>query len=172
MKPIYARDITEAEREALNEGLRSSSAFTVRRSQIILKSADDHLKAQEIAHHLSCSDQTVREAIDAFETEGLVCLEEKSPAPKNPETAFDEAGTKWLKEVVHQSPREHGVDRSLWTLHDLAQVAYDAGMTETVVTPATISNTLARVGVQWQRAKHWITSPDENYEGKKTIVAK
>lgn len=167
MKPIYARDITEAEREALNKGLRSSSAFTVRRSQIILKSADDHLKAQEIAYHLCCSDQTVREAIDAFEDEGLASLNEKSPAPKNPETAFDEAGTKWLKEVVHQSPRDHGVDRSLWTLHDLAQVAYDADVTESVVTLATISNTLARVGVQWQRAKHWITSPDEQYEVKK-----
>lgn len=167
MKAIYARDITEKEREALNKGLRSSSAFTVRRSQIILKSADEHLKAPIIARHLCCSDQTVREAIDAFESEGLACLEEGSHAPNNPETAFDEDGANWLKAVVHQSPREYGVQSSLWTLHDLAQVAYEAGITGTVVAPATISRTLERVGVDWQRAKHWITSPDKNYEVKK-----
>jgi hypothetical protein len=26
---------------------------------------------------------------------------------------------------------------------------------------------LARMGVRWQRAKHWITSPDPLYERKK-----
>jgi len=167
MRPIYAREITEEERQVFAEGLRSASAFKVRRSQIILKSADNKLKAREIARHLCCSDQAVREGIDAFEREGVACLEEGSHAPKNPETAFDEEGAKWLKEIIHQSPRDYGVNRSLWSLHELSQVAYEAGITSSIAAPATISRTLERVGVNWQRAKQWITSPDENYDVKK-----
>ena len=32
----------------------------------------------------------------------------------------------------------------------------------------TIRNTLKRLGIQWKRAKRWITSPDPAYKRKKT----
>ena len=119
MKPLYARDLTAKERTALQEGLMSSSAYTVRRCQILLKSADDHLKAQTIAAHLCCSDQTVREAIRDFESGGLASLEEGSHAPKKPDVAFDEDAAEQLEDIVHQRPRDFDVARTLWTLHDL-----------------------------------------------------
>jgi len=167
MRPIYVRDLTPQEESELEQGLRSASAFTVRRCQILLKSAREQLSASEIAAHLYCSDQAVREAIHAFHERGLACLQEGSHAREDPDTAFDDDGAEWLKTIVHQSPRDFGVERSLWRLQDLAQLAYDHGYTDRVVAPATISRTLERVGVNWQRAKHWITSPDPNYVVKK-----
>jgi len=98
----------------------------------------------------------------------LACLQEGSHAREDPDTAFDETGAQWLKDTVHQSPRNFGIEHSLWRLQDLAQLAYEHSYTDRVVAPATISRTLDRVGVNWQRAKHWITSPDLHYAVKKS----
>jgi hypothetical protein len=40
-------------------------------------------------------------------------------------------------------------------------------MTEALVSIETIRQALLRLGVGWQRAKHWITSPDPEYLRKK-----
>jgi DNA-binding NarL/FixJ family response regulator len=53
--------------------LRSSHAFVLRRCQILLASARGEL-APQIAHHLGCDSQTVRNAIWAFNRVGLACL--------------------------------------------------------------------------------------------------
>ena len=169
MKALYARDLTTEERRTLKGGMRSSAAFTVRRCQILLMSSDERLKAQEIAQRLKCSSQTVREAIHAFETEGLECLKEKSRARRDDQRAFDNAGQAWLKEKVRQSPRQYGFAGSIWTQKWLAELAAREGITAQEVEPETVGRALARAGVNWRRAKHWITSPDAQYETKKSV---
>jgi hypothetical protein len=37
-----------------------------------------------------------------------------------------------------------------------------------LVSGETIRTVLKRLGMGWQRAKHWITSPDSEYARKKT----
>jgi hypothetical protein len=46
-------------------------------------------------------------------------------------------------------------------------VAYTEGLTARRVSGEAIRRALARRGVRWQRAKHWITSPDPAYRRKK-----
>jgi hypothetical protein len=71
--------------------------------------------------------------------------------------------------VLHRSPREFGRETSLWTLSMAAEVAFEEGITQRRVSGETIRATLMRLlGVKWQRAKRWITSPDPLYERKKT----
>jgi hypothetical protein len=48
-----------------------------------------------------------------------------------------------------------------------AEVAQEQGVTATRVSGVPIRNTLARMGVQWRRAKEWITSPDPEDARKK-----
>jgi biotin operon repressor len=79
MRPNYVRILTDEERRELEKGLRSSSAFVMRRCQILLSSARCKT-ANQIAAELHCSGQAVRNTIRAFETEGLECLIEKSHA--------------------------------------------------------------------------------------------
>ena len=65
-------------------------------------------------------------------------------------------------------PREFGYETSLWTLEMAADVAFEEGLTEKRVSGETIRATLSRLlGIRWQRAKRWITSPDPLYERKK-----
>ena len=168
MKTLYARDLTEEERQKLKQGLRSSSSFTVRRSQIVLLSADDRLKPVAMGIRLRCSDQCVRDAIHAFESEGLSSIQTKSRARRTAHATFDQAGRDWLKSVIRQSPRTFGYETSLWTLDILAELAHQEGYSQRLVSAETISRALAREKIRWQRVKHRINSPDEHYARKKS----
>jgi DNA-binding GntR family transcriptional regulator len=64
--------------------------------------------AQQIATELHISDQCVREAIHAFENEGLACLQEESHARHDDQRPFDEACLERLQEVIRQTPRSFG----------------------------------------------------------------
>ncbi len=164
--PIYVRPLTDAEREALEAGLHSSDAFVLRRSQIVLESAQRKL-APEIALNLHCHADTVRNAIHAFNAEGLAALREGSSTPHTIQVSFPAPQRERLRAVLHQSPRSFGKPTSLWTLELAAEVSFEQGLTPARVSGETIRATLARLGVRWQRAKRWITSPDPEYTRKK-----
>ena len=153
------RPLTDAECQALEAGLRSPTAFTLRRAQILLASAGGaHVPA--IARTLGCNEQTVRNAIHAFATHGAAALTPGSSRPRTVHAAFDAGGAARLKELLHRSPRDFGHPTSLWTLELVAQTAHVEGLTATRVSGETVRATLARLGVHWRRAKGWITSPD------------
>ena len=57
---------------------------------------------------------------------------------------------------------------SVWTLDLVAEVAHREGITPHQVSGETIRNALTALEVRWQRAKHWITSPDPAYARKKS----
>jgi transposase len=168
MKALRVRAITPEERQVIEQGLRSTSAFTVRRSQILLMSADEALKPREIGERLRCSDQCVRDVLRAFEREGTASLTTKSRARQTPQATFDAAGRQWLTEVIKQSPRTLGFETSLWTLKLLAQLAQREGWSDRVVRPETVGRALQEAGINWRHAKHRITSPDEHYAFKKS----
>jgi Winged helix-turn helix len=164
--PIFVRPLTDAERQALEEGLRSSDAFVLRRCQILLASARGE-RVPQIAHALRCDEQTVPNAIHAFNTSGVVALRPGSSVPHTIYAAFDPSAAERLRALLHHSPRAFGKETSLWTLELAAEVSFAQGLTAERVTGETIRATLARLGVGWRRAKHWITSPDPEYARKK-----
>jgi hypothetical protein len=75
-----------------------------------------------------------------------------------------------LRAILHQSPRAFGQSRSTWTLTLLAQVAYEQGLSPSVLSDETIRQALLRLGVGWKRAKRWLTSPDPDYARKKVAA--
>jgi transposase len=121
-----------------------------------------------IAKNLGCSDQTVREVIKAFNANGLKALEQQSRRPHNTGEAIPSEQAERLKELLHNSPRRYGKATSLWTLELVAEVSFERGLTDRRVSGETIRATLARLGVRWKRAKQWITSPDPEYQRKKS----
>jgi len=166
-KPIYVRPLIKQEREAVEAGLRSSDAFTLRRCQIVLAS-NRGKRASQIAQDLSCDGDTVTKAINAFNEQGLEALTPRSHAVHTPQAAFAAQAAERLKAIVRQSPRNFGKETSLWTLELAAEVSFEQGLIPKRVSDETIRNTLKRLGVQWKRAKQWITSPDPAYGRKKT----
>ena len=164
--PMYVKALNPAEQAGIEAGLRSSDAFTLRRCQILLASSRGQ-RPKVIAINLGCATQTVRNAIHAFEQKGLACLKQESSRPKTVQAQFDQAKCEALRALLHQSPRTFDKPTSVWTLTLAAQVCQEVGLTIGQVSIETIRLALKRLGVGWQRAKHWITSPDAQYAKKK-----
>jgi len=164
--PIFVRPLTNDERATLTAGLRSHDLFRVRRCQILLASAHGET-ASQIAAHQGWASQTVRNAIRAFNAVGMDALIAGSCRPRRIDRAFDDAAAERLRALLHQSPRLFGKPTSVWTLNLAADVCMAHGVTAARVSDETIRATLRRMGVRWQRAKQWITSPDPGYRRKK-----
>lgn len=165
--PIFVRPLTDAERQALTAGLRSPDAFVLRRCQILLASARGE-RAPRIAAQLGCDDQTVLDALPAFNAHGVQALQKGSSRPhRPPPLAFPGEQAEQLRALLHRSPRDFGQPTSLWTLDLAAEVSFAQGLTTTQVTGEAIRKTLLRLGIGWKRAKQWITSPDLEYVRKK-----
>jgi transposase len=164
---LFVRSLEPHERQHLEERLRSPDAFGLRRAQYLLASARG-LKPHEIAQTYGGCSQTVRNVVRAFNAQGLDCLVSKSRRPKSARPHLRGHNLERLQHLLHQSPRTFDKPRSTWTLALLAQVAQEQGLTQRQLSHETIRQAILRLGANWKRAKHWITSPDPNYALKKT----
>ena len=167
--PLFIRPLTQDEQRQIQAGLRSSDAFVLRRCQILLASARGE-RAPVIARQLACDDQTVRNVIKGFNANGLAVLKEGSSRPHRLRTTFSDEGAECLKDLLHRSPRDFGQERGTWTLELAAQVSFEQGIIPTPVSDESVRRALKRLKTNWKRAKHWITSPDPQYQLKKTLA--
>jgi transposase len=165
--PIFIRPLAENERGQIQAGLRSKDAFVLRRSQVLLAS-DRGERAPVIASQLGCHRQTVLNIIHGFNTQGLAVLQEGSSRPHRLRTTFPDEALEALQDLLHRSPRDFGLDTSVWTLSLAARISFQQGLTPRLVSGESVRRALGRLGKSWKRAKHWITSPDPQYLLKKT----
>src|SRR3954465_4521645 len=119
--PLFVRPLSPDEYSTLRAGLRSPSAFTLRRSQILLASAEG-LKPSQIRARLGCATQTVRDALHAFAAQGSACLREKSHRPRSAPPPPAAPRRERLRAVLHRSPRDLGKPTGVWTLAAAAGV--------------------------------------------------
>lgn len=164
--PLYVRSLLADERAPLETGLRSSSAFTVRRCQILLASAEGQTTTT-MAPDLRCTEQTVRNAMHALHQRGLAVLQPHSSRPHTSATLFAAGTCAALRALWHQSPRTFGQPPSRWPLQLAAEVSGAQGLTPRLVSDEAMRVALRRGRVSWKRAKHWSTSPDPAYARKK-----
>ena len=168
--PHFPRPFSEDERHQILAGLRSKDAFVLRRCQILLAS-DRGQRAGAIAKQLGCHKQTGLTVIHSFNADGLAVLQEGSSRPQRLRTTFSEEAFERLQDLLHRSPRDCDKPTSLWTLELAAPVSFEQGLTTRLVSDESIRRALKRLGTNWKRAKHWITSPDPLYLRKKTLVS-
>jgi hypothetical protein len=157
--PLCIRPLTADERATLETGLRSSFAFTVRRCQILLASAEGQ-STTTIARALRCTDQTVRNTLHAFHQRGLAGLRPLSSRPHATATICDAGVCASLRALLPQHPRTFGKPTSRWTLALAAEVRLAHGLTPRLVSDDAMRLARRRLGVAWKRAQRWITSPD------------
>ena len=166
--PIFIRPLTDDERLQLEADRRTADAFRVRRAQIVLASAR-RLPPKPSAQLVGCSVQTVRNVIHAFNTQGVKGLAKQAHRPKTVKPVLDGTACDRLQHILHQSPRLYGQPTGVWTLALAADVCYAQGVTERLMSDETMRRALKRLETNWQRAKHWITSPDPHYARKKVV---
>jgi hypothetical protein len=164
--PLYIRHVTDEEHAALTAGLRSHDAFTVRRCQMWLASAERQ-KPSGSAKTLRCAPPTVRNVLHACNARGLACVPRGSNVPLRGEPVLNADTRDQLRVILHQSPRTFGQPASMWTLKRLAAVCYEQGLSETTLSCPTMLDAIVRLGGSWPRAQHWMVSPEPADERKK-----
>lgn len=159
---IYVRPITAEERREIETLSRTSDRITYRRCRTVLLSSDGST-VSEIARALGQCTRTVRNTLHSFDEKGVAVLPHRRA--KGPEPILDNAGRDALLEVLRQSPQNFGIESALWTAEDLASVAVEKGICDTI-SANTVRRVVKSCGKSWQRAKRW-TSPDADYEQKR-----
>jgi hypothetical protein len=164
---LCVRPLTADERATLEAGLRSPSALTGRRGQVLLASAEGQ-PTTAMAGSLRCTDQTVRNIIPAFHQRGLAVLQPRSSRPHTTSTIFAAGACEARRALLQQRPRTFGKPTSRWTRALAVEISCAQGLTPRLVSDDTLRLALRRLGVAWKRAKQWITSPDPADLRKKT----
>ena len=75
---LYVRPLTDAERQVLQDSLRSSEDFVARRAQIVLASAAGE-RSEQIAPCVGGTTQDVHAVIHAFNARGAEMLDNRRP---------------------------------------------------------------------------------------------
>jgi hypothetical protein len=97
------------------------------------------------------------------------CLQRGSSRPHTTRERLGNEGAQRLQALLHHSPRTFGYPTRLWTLERAAEVSFAPGLTPPQISRETIRSARQRLGVSWQRAKRWITSPDAAYARKNKL---
>ena len=130
---------------------------------MILLSAEQNLKAEEIASIVRESAVTVLTWLKRYLAEGIEGLQDAPRAGRS--ITVTEDFRKNLLESVRRRPRSLGLAFSMWTLQRLAD--YLAEKTGIRVSDETIRRELAKEGIVFSRPQHTISSPDPEYQVKK-----
>jgi Homeodomain-like domain len=169
--PLYVRPLTPEAKHYLETRLRSSEAFALRRCQIVLASARGQRPAR-IARNLGCATQSVRSAAHAFRARGT-CGGEGTVPPSTTDSL--RAGC-WQVRAT-SSPVTRMSAHLRQALEHVDAPFGPGGLLRGRVTPYQVSfetsrKALKRLGVNWRRAKRWITSPDPQYARKRSAAAR
>jgi transposase len=140
--------------------LRKGGLFERRRSMVILASRRG-LRGSLISKLLGVSPATYRRCLRVFEEGGAAALF----APRiNVHRKFDnEAVKKALFGVLHQPPKNFGINRTTWKLADLSRILKEAGQ------PAgedVIRKIIKMAGFRWRKARIVLTSNDPEFSEK------
>lgn len=168
-KAIRVSQLTEEQRIVLDELYRKTPLPRVRtRAQMVLLSAEQGLKAEEIATVVRESAVTVLTWLKRYLAEGVEGLQDAPRAGRN--VTVTEEFRKSLLESVRRRPRSIGLAYSMWTLQRLAD--YLAEKSGIRVSDETIRRELAKEDIVFSRPQHSISSPDPEYQIKKRRLKK
>ena len=164
MKPIQVPPLTSAQRDDLDALYRKTKDPRLRtRAQMVLLSAEQHLKVPEIGRIVRESEATVLRWLKRYLAEGPEGLKD-APRPGRPADLTDAYRVELLA-AVRRRPRSLDLPFSLWTLQRL--VDYLAEKTGLRVSDETVRRALKKAGIVLSRPQHKISSPDPDYQVKK-----
>jgi len=167
MRPVFVRKLSSKEKQKLKEVLKSNNTRLYKRARIIWLSSTQHLKVAEIAKIVDLHFINVRIWIRRFNQDGLDSLKPRFSSGRPREIRPQQR--KQIIKLLKTKPREFGLAWSSWSLRGLCQTAIKARLIKTI-SPEYMRRIIAEEGYSYKRSKRWITSPDPEYELKKTAL--
>lgn len=167
MRPIFVRKLSKHEKAELRKLLRSTNTRLYKRARAIWLSATQHLKAPEIANIVDLHLNKVRRYIRRFNQRGIAGLYQKFSAGRPRE--ISDKQRRQVIATLKSKPREFGLAFSNWSIRGLCQVVIKERIIK-AISPEWMRRVIAEEGYSYKRSKRWITSPDPEYEVKKTAL--
>lgn len=163
---IYVRNITNEEEAELKSILRrSDDAIKVKRSQIILASAQKR-RVPEISRSFGFNRDYVCDVIHGFDKVGFQALESKyDNCGKKP--TFTEDIRRRIIDAALTKPSDLRLPFTCWSLTKLRDYIVNQGYV-TAISIETIRQILIENGIKYRRTKTWKDSNDPEFESKKT----
>ena len=152
MKQVHIKTLNRKEILGLYKGLKSSKAFTHRRCQILIGSAEGK-SVKDISRSLYCSDQCVRDAILNFNKHGLKSIYEKDNARNKTSGIFDDNTIGNLQKIILHPPSYYGLKDKKWTLGTLVNVCYNEKIIERKISSRMLGYVLKKIGLDWKKFK-------------------
>jgi transposase len=143
------------------------------RAQMIALSWEG-LRTGEIACHLRCHPQTVRERFERFQTEGLEGLTNRPGAGRK--ARLTELERSRLIALVAETPpgrsvrladgqlvADHPTQPTQWSLDALVSAAHQQGI---AIARSQLRRILLKEGVRWRQVRSWAVSKDPDFVPK------
>ncbi len=127
--PLFVRPLTPDEQQALRAGLRSPSAFTLRRCQILRPAPRGSSPPRSVPGSAARPRPSATPPGPSPPRASPACSE-KSHRPVSARPEIDDGRCERLRALLHRSPRDFGKPTSLWTLELAAEVACAEGITD------------------------------------------
>lgn len=133
----------------------------VRRARIVLL-ADQGLESVQIAQELKLSENTVGLWRRRFSEHGPAGLRD-APRSGRPSRFTAEQRTRVVQKAIEERPADNGLPFTHWSADDLARVAREAGIVETIH-PSTVWKWLNAADVRPHRCRYWLRITDPEFE--------
>jgi hypothetical protein len=156
---IYARELTKEERAELDKASKSTSSFTKDRARIILLSTEK-LFSKPISERVGCEERKVRDAIKAFNKDGVKSLERKKAKGAKPK--FTEDIKKNILLNFSKKPKEFGYVFTTWTLPRFRKHLIETKIVESISIES-VRQILNNSGAKLEKSKRWQYSPDKDF---------
>ncbi len=147
--------------QELKEAMKIAPKAYVRRKALALWNLSQGMSQREVAKFLNVSPTSVWAWVKLYHDEGLAGLEVKPGRGRPAKAKLDE-----IEQILHRTPRSLGIQRTRWTLADLATAAPSlAGYTVSGVW-----RVLRRGQLSYKRGQPRVMSPDPAYVEKRALV--
>jgi transposase len=146
---IYVRRLSEAERKELKRLARREIGMVSERIRMVLLS-DRRYSVPQIASIFDCSEATVRQWLERFESEGVQGLRDRprSGRPRKADTVAREV----IRQQMETPPAAAGYIFGYWTVVTLcSHLAYRLGL---CLSRATVRRVLWALDYRWRRPRH------------------
>jgi transposase len=166
MRPIFIRKLSKEEKTELKKLLKSTNTRLYKRARVIWLSATQHLKATEITEIVDLHLNKVRKFIRRFNRKGIDGLYQRASSGRPPEIKPKQR--KQIIKLLKTKPATLGLSISSWNLRDMAEIIQDRKIVDSI-SHMHLWRVIKEEGYSYKRSKRWITSPDPEYEVKKTL---
>lgn len=133
----------------------------VRRAKIVLL-ADQGLENVQIAQELRLSENTVGLWRRRFSEQGPAGLRD-APRSGRPSRFTAEQRTRVVQKAIEERPADNGLPFTHWSADDLARVAREAGIVDSIH-PSTVWKWLNAADVRPHRCRYWLRITDPEFE--------